>query len=107
MGNRIVSTRIQPHILGDRQRGTGLQRRSAAWRQPLHGVVALDADTGKLRWHYQFTPHDHYDYDSVQVPVLADMTWQGAPVKAILWANRNGNFYSTAPPENLYWASHL
>ena len=56
-------------------------------------VVALDADTGKLRWHYQFTPHDHYDYDAVQVPVLADMTWQGAPVKAILWANRNGNFY--------------
>jgi alcohol dehydrogenase (cytochrome c) len=56
-------------------------------------VVALDADTGKLRWHYQFTPHDHYDYDSVQVPVLADITWQGAPVKAMLWANRNGNFY--------------
>ena len=56
-------------------------------------VVALDADTGKLRWHYQFTPHDRYDYDSVQVPVLADITWQGAPVKAMLWANRNGNFY--------------
>ena len=56
-------------------------------------VVALDADTGKLRWHYQFTPHDHYDYDSVQVPVLADLTWQGAPVKAMFWANRNGNFY--------------
>ena len=33
-------------------------------------VVALDADTGKLKWHYQFTPHDVYDYDSVQVPVL-------------------------------------
>ena len=56
-------------------------------------IVALDADTGTLRWHYQFTPHDRYDYDSVQVPVLADITWQGAPVKAVLWANRNGNFY--------------
>jgi alcohol dehydrogenase (cytochrome c) len=56
-------------------------------------VVALDADSGKLRWHYQFTPHDRYDYDSVQVPVLADITWQGAPVKAMMWANRNGNFY--------------
>ena len=56
-------------------------------------VVALDADTGKLRWHYQFTPHDHYDYDSVQVPVLADLMWQGSPVKAMFWANRNGNFY--------------
>jgi alcohol dehydrogenase (cytochrome c) len=56
-------------------------------------VVALDTDTGKLRWHYQFTPHDVYDYDSVQVPVLADIDWQGAPLKAMLWANRNGNFY--------------
>jgi alcohol dehydrogenase (cytochrome c) len=56
-------------------------------------VVALDLDTGKLRWHYQFTPHDRYDYDSVQVPVLANITWQGTPVKAMLWANRNGNFY--------------
>jgi alcohol dehydrogenase (cytochrome c) len=56
-------------------------------------VVALDVDTGELRWHYQFTPHDRYDYDSVQVPVLADLTWQGAPLKALLWANRNGNFY--------------
>jgi alcohol dehydrogenase (cytochrome c) len=56
-------------------------------------VVALNADTGKLQWHYQFTPHDRYDYDSVQVPVLADITWQGAPTKALLWANRNGNFY--------------
>ena len=56
-------------------------------------VVALDADSGRLRWHYQFTPHDRYDYDSVQVPVLADITWNGTPVKAMIWANRNGNFY--------------
>lgn len=56
-------------------------------------VVALDADSGRLRWHYQFTPHDRYDYDSVQIPVLADLNWNGAPLKAMLWANRNGNFY--------------
>jgi alcohol dehydrogenase (cytochrome c) len=56
-------------------------------------VVALDADTGTLKWHYQFTPHDRYDYDSVQVPVLADITWRGAPLKAMFWANRNGYFY--------------
>jgi alcohol dehydrogenase (cytochrome c) len=56
-------------------------------------VVALDADTGRLKWHYQFTPHDRYDYDSVQVPVLADITWQNQPLKAMVWANRNGNFY--------------
>ena len=56
-------------------------------------VVALDGDTGKLRWHYQFTPSDPYDYDSVQIPVLADITWQGGPIKAMLFANRNGFFY--------------
>ena len=40
-------------------------------------VVALDADTGKLKWYFQFSPHDDFDYDSVQVPVLADMEWKG------------------------------
>ncbi len=40
-------------------------------------VIALDADTGKLRWHYQFTPHDELDYDSTQVPVLADLDVAG------------------------------
>jgi alcohol dehydrogenase (cytochrome c) len=56
-------------------------------------VIALDADTGKLSWHYQFTPHDELDYDSTQVPVLADLMWQGKPRKLMLWANRNGVMY--------------
>src|SRR5436853_504958 len=56
-------------------------------------VVALDADTGKLKWYFQFTPHDEFDYDSVQIPVLADLDWQGSPRKVMLWANRNGFFY--------------
>jgi alcohol dehydrogenase (cytochrome c) len=56
-------------------------------------AVALDADTGKLKWHFQFTPGDAYDYDSVQIPVLADALWNGAPRKLMLWANRNGFFY--------------
>jgi alcohol dehydrogenase (cytochrome c) len=56
-------------------------------------VVALDADTGKLKWHYQFTPHDELDYDSTQVPTLADIEWQGKPRKVMLWANRNGVMY--------------
>ena len=56
-------------------------------------VVALDADTGKLKWHYQFTPHDELDLDSAQPPVLADLTWQGQPRKLLLWGNKNGNFY--------------
>jgi alcohol dehydrogenase (cytochrome c) len=61
-------------------------------------VVALDADTGKLKWYYQFTPHDEMDYDATQVPVLADMNWpdksgQIRPRKVMLWANRNGLMY--------------
>jgi alcohol dehydrogenase (cytochrome c) len=56
-------------------------------------VVALDADTGKLKWHFQFSPHDGFDYDAVQVPVLADLTWKGRPRKTMLWGNRNGFFY--------------
>lgn len=56
-------------------------------------VIALDADTGELKWYFQFTPNDAYDYDAVQVPILADMVWRGTPSKLMLWANRNGYFY--------------
>ena len=56
-------------------------------------VVALDADTGELRWHFQFTPGDPYDFDAVQIPVLADIERSGTMFKAMLWANRNGFYY--------------
>jgi len=56
-------------------------------------VVALDADTGQLKWHYQFSPHDEFDQDATQIAVLADLPWQGKPRKLMLWANRNGFFY--------------
>jgi alcohol dehydrogenase (cytochrome c) len=56
-------------------------------------IVALDADTGKLKWHYQANPHNEFDWDGVQVPLMANITWRGQPRKAILWANRNGFFY--------------
>ena len=56
-------------------------------------VVALDADTGVKKWHFQFTPHDEWDWDSVQVPVLADIPWRGQQRKVMLWGNRNGFFY--------------
>ena len=56
-------------------------------------VVALDADTGQLKWHYQFTPHDEFDYDATQVPVLADVNYQGRPRKVLMTANRNGLYY--------------
>jgi alcohol dehydrogenase (cytochrome c) len=56
-------------------------------------VVALDADTGKLKWHFQFTPHDLNDWDAVQVPMLVDATVGGRPRKLLAQANRNGFFY--------------
>ena len=59
-----------------------------------NSVVALDPDTGELEWHFQFTPNDPYDYDSVQVPVLVDYPAQdGGTLKLMLWGNRNGFFY--------------
>jgi alcohol dehydrogenase (cytochrome c) len=56
-------------------------------------VVALDPDGGKLKWFFQFTPNDPYDYDSTQVPVLVDTTWNGTARKLMMWGNRNGFFY--------------
>lgn len=57
-------------------------------------IVALDADTGKLKWHFQFTPHDVHDWDAVADPVLVDLTVAGRKVKAVVQANRNGYFYA-------------
>jgi alcohol dehydrogenase (cytochrome c) len=73
-----------PDWNGDKRAGDNLYSDS---------VVALDPDTGKLKWYYQFSPHDEFDFDSVQVPVLADMNWKGSPRKVMMWANRNGLFY--------------
>ena len=56
-------------------------------------VIALDADTGKLKWHYQFVPHDAWDWDAMQTPVMVDAEWQGQPRKLVYWAHRNGVFY--------------
>jgi alcohol dehydrogenase (cytochrome c) len=56
-------------------------------------LVALDPDTGTLRWHYQYTPHDTHDWDANEVPVLADLTVAGRPRKVVMMANRNGFFY--------------
>jgi alcohol dehydrogenase (cytochrome c) len=57
-------------------------------------LVAIDLDTGERRWHYQFTPHDVHDWDSTQVPVLGDLTIDGQPRKVVMFANRNGFFYT-------------
>jgi alcohol dehydrogenase (cytochrome c) len=56
-------------------------------------LLALDPDTGKLKWHFQYNPHDLYDYDGVQTPVLIDTTFKGQPRKLVVTANRNGFLY--------------
>jgi len=57
-------------------------------------LVALDADSGKLRWHYQFTPHDVHDWDATEVPILADLPIGGQQRKVVMFANRNGFYYT-------------
>jgi acido-empty-quinoprotein group A len=56
-------------------------------------IVALNADTGKLVWHFQTTPHDTHDWDAAQTPVLFDAEFGGRPRKLLAQANRNGLFF--------------
>jgi alcohol dehydrogenase (cytochrome c) len=56
-------------------------------------VLALDADTGTLKWYFQFTPHDLFDYDATETPVLIDANYNGVPRKLLVQANRNGFLY--------------
>jgi len=81
-------------------------------------ILALDRKTGKLKWYYQFTPHDLWDWDATETPVLVDVPWQGQPRKLLLHANRNGFLYVfdrsdgtlllTKPfVTNLTWASGI
>ena len=73
-----------PQMYGGDRKGDNLYAAS---------LLALDADTGALRWHYQFTPHDVWDYDATHIPVLADLTIDGQRRKTVMVANRNGFFY--------------
>ncbi len=73
-----------PDYNGDERKGDNLFSSS---------VVALDPATGKLKWHYQFTPHDLHDWDAAQTPVLVDARFRGRDRKLLLQANRNGFFY--------------
>ena len=57
-------------------------------------LLALDLDTGKMKWHFQFTPHDTHDWDAQSWPVLVDTEIGGRQRKAVLHANRNGFFYA-------------
>ena len=56
-------------------------------------LLALDADTGKMKWYFQFVPHDTHDWDANETPVLMDATFRGRPRKLLVQANRNGFYY--------------
>ena len=64
-----------PDYDGEARRGDNLYSAS---------VVALDADKGELKWYFQFTPHDIHDWDSTQIPVLADAAFDGQARKLML-----------------------
>jgi alcohol dehydrogenase (cytochrome c) len=98
-----------PDFIGDARAGDNLYTSS---------VVALDATRGTLKWHFQFTPHDVWDFDAQQTPALVDMTWRGQPRKLLIQASRNGFFYvldrttgeflsGTPFVQNLTWATGL
>jgi alcohol dehydrogenase (cytochrome c) len=81
-------------------------------------ILALERKTGRLRWHYQFTPHDLWDWDATQTSVVADVDWDGRPRQVLLHADRNGFFYvfdrvtgerllSTPFVTHLTWASGI
>ena len=73
-----------PDYNGDQRKGDNLYASS---------MLALDAKTGKLKWYYQFSPHEVHDWDATQTPMLIDATFQGSPRKLLVQANRNGFFY--------------
>jgi PQQ-dependent dehydrogenase (methanol/ethanol family) len=73
-----------PATDGDERKGANLY---------TNCVIALEAKTGKLRWYYQFTPHDLHDWDATEPFVLTDITYKGRPRKLLMQANRNGFFY--------------
>jgi alcohol dehydrogenase (cytochrome c) len=74
-----------PDMDGEGRRGDNLYTCS---------LLAIDADTGKIKWHFQFTPHDLHDWDAIGDPVLTDLVINGRAVKAVIQANRNGFFYA-------------
>ncbi len=73
-----------PDLNGDVRKGDNLFTCS---------VVALEPATGKRRWHFQFTPHDVYDWDANETPMLVDRMWKGKMRKLLFQANRNAFFY--------------
>jgi alcohol dehydrogenase (cytochrome c) len=101
-----TTSNAAPDFVGDSRPGDDLYTAS---------VLAIDAATGTLKWYFQFTPHDLYDYDANETPVLVDVNENGATRHLLVQANRNGFFYvldrttgkflrATSFVEKLNWA---
>src|SRR5438046_6544271 len=86
VGSELVIRLVPAGLAVELEKGIGVEIVSA-------GVLALDRQTGKLKWYYQFTPHDLWDWDATETSVVVDADWQGQPRKLILHADRNGFFY--------------
>ena len=95
---------------------------NGTWREGdnlyTSSLLALDLDTGKRKWHFQFTPHDTHDWDAQSWPVLLDLEWKGKLRKLVVHANRNGFFYvldritgeylrATKLIDNVSWATGI
>lgn len=98
-----------PDFHGGRRRGDNLYSDS---------MLALDVKTGEMKWYFQFTPHDEWDWDANETPVLIDAQFKGRPRKLLIQANRNGFYYvldrktgeyllGTPFIDELNWASGL
>ncbi len=79
-----TSSNPAPDFVGDPRPGDDLYTDS---------VLALNPDSGELKWYFQFTPHDLYDYDATETPVLVDVQENGTTRRLLAQANRNGFFY--------------
>lgn len=97
-----------PNYNGNSRQGDNLYTNS---------ILALDAASGKLRWYFQFTPHDVFDWDATEVPVLIDETTAGKRKRLLAQANRNafyyvldrenGKFLAARPIAKQTWASGI
>ncbi len=104
-----TTSNAAPDFVGDSRPGDNLYTAS---------VLAIDPNTGKLKWYFQFTPHDVFDYDANETPVLVDLPEGDGPRRLLLQANRNGFFYvldrtngkflqATPFVEKLNWAKNI
>jgi PQQ-dependent dehydrogenase (methanol/ethanol family) len=83
----------------------------------IASILAINADTGQLKWHFQCTPGDEWDYDAIQHLLLADIRINNRNRKVVMQANKNGYFYvidrtngefiSAAEMSQVSWATGL